>query len=233
MYGVLFLPLTLLFLLSGFVRADVAPLVTRAASPLFEGLPGASTSGTGSLFAGRAEGSLFAPFPDRIRPSNGGAQGQVAALFALIAEAEAGVAGYDAYNHGARIPPPRAPSQMSLGEIYAWIAATPGQPHAIGRYQFIPDTLRRVARLRGHGPEVPFTAEVQDDLALILLEEAGLMAFEGGTLGRREFMQNLARIWAGLPLPNGLSYYHGHAGNRATMTWARFDAGIEAIWPRG
>ena len=31
---------------------------------------------------------------------------------------------------------------MTLDEIFAWIAATPGQPHAIGRYQFIPDTLR-------------------------------------------------------------------------------------------
>ncbi len=236
LYGVLFVPLTIIFLLTGLARADVAPLVARAA-PLIDGSIGASGPGTGSLFAGTRDGSLFAPFPVRTRsdpagPSGPiGQSGQVALLFNLIARAEAGAAGYDAYNRGARIPPPRAPSQMTLGEIYAWITATPGQPHAIGRYQFIPDTLRRVARIRGYGPEVRFSAEVQDSLATVLLNEAGLQSFEGGTLGRRDFMHNLARIWAGLPLPNGRSYYEGYAGNRATMSWADFNGGMAAIWP--
>ena len=46
-------------------------------------------------------------------------------------------------------------------------------------------------------------------------------------------MHNLARIWAGLPLPNGRSFYQGFAGNRATMSWAEFNGGMEAIWPTG
>jgi len=44
-------------------------------------------------------------------------------------------------------------------------------------------------------------------------------------------MNNLAKIWAGLPNSTGKSYYHGHAGNRATMTWARFRAEMEKIFP--
>jgi hypothetical protein len=44
-------------------------------------------------------------------------------------------------------------------------------------------------------------------------------------------MNNLAKIWAGLPNSTGKSHYHGYAGNQATMTWARFDAEMAMIFP--
>ena len=188
-----------------------------------------------SLFSGTQAG-MFAPLPERVTlaaarpPIVGTGTTPVDQLLSLIARAEAGSAGYDAVQYGARVKPPRRPTEMTLGEIYQWIDATPGQPHAIGRYQFIPDTLRRVAHVRGFGPEVPFSEGVQDVLALVLLEDAGLEAFQDGELERRAFMRNLAQIWAGLPLPNGRSYYHGYAGNAATMTWAAFDGGMAEIW---
>lgn len=189
-----------------------------------------------SLFAGARTG-LFAPLPERrsaqhasFRAPQPTGTTPVDQLLSLMAKAEAGPAGYDAVQYGARIRPGRPPTQMTLGEIYAWIEAMPGQPHAIGRYQFIPPTLRRVARVRGFGPETPFTPGVQDTLALVLLEDAGLSDFQQGTLDRRAFMHNLAKIWAGLPLPNGSSYYEGHAGNSATMSWVAFDGGLQAIW---
>ena len=190
-----------------------------------------------SLFQGSQAG-MFAPLPDRVEPVRarltpqlgGTGSTSVDQLLSLIADAEAGSAGYDAVQHGARIRPAKRPTDMTLGEIYDWIDATPGQPHAIGRYQFIPPTLRRVAQIRGFGPETRFTPGVQDALALVLLEDAGLSRFRDGDMNRLRFMHNLARIWAGLPLPNGRSYYHGHAGNRATMTWAAFDGGMKAIW---
>lgn len=198
----------------------------------------------GSLFAGANVG-LFAPPPmppaaepdtTPVAPPAPSAQplsgnSRIDRLLSLIALAEAGPAGYDAVQHGARVRPTKPPTRMTLGEIYAWIDATPGQPHAIGRYQFIPDTLRRVAAVRGYGPETPFTPEVQDSLALVLLEDAGLAEFQTGRMERERFMHNLARIWAGLPLPNGNSYYHGYAGNRATITWATFEGGMARIWP--
>lgn len=229
---------------TGIARADVVPLITMAASPLIGAsatplLPrsaGSTTTPSGSLFAGNGTG-FFAPLPPRARgepassrPLSGGSP--IAQLLTLIARVEAGLSGYDAVQHGARIRPSRAPTQMTLGEIHDWIAATPGQPHAIGRYQFIPPTLRRVAQIRGYGPDTPFTAQVQDSLALVLLEDAGLRAFESGTMERRRFMNNLARIWAGLPLPNGQSYYEGYAGNSAAMTWEAFEGGVARIWPR-
>lgn len=200
-----------------FPRSTVAPeIATRA-----------------SLFAPNPQMGFFAPLPEPALPTapiGGTGDEPVDHLLSLIARAEAGAAGYDAVQHGARVKPSRLPTQMTLGEIYQWIADTPGQPHAIGRYQFIPSTLRRVAAERGFGPETLFTAGVQDALALVLLEDAGLSQFQVGELGRRSFMHNLARIWAGLPLPNGRSYYEGHAGNSATMTWAAFDGGMARIW---
>lgn len=203
-----------------FVRADGGPSTARAPASLFSG----------------AQSGMFAPLPQRVtlaaaRPSilSTGTT-PIDRLLSLIAQAEAGSAGYDAVQYGARVKPSRHPTDMTLGDIYAWIEATPGQPHAIGRYQFIPDTLRRVARIRGFGPEVQFTAGVQDVLALVLLQDAGLEAFQRGEMDRRAFMRNLAQIWAGLPLPNGRSYYHGYAGNAASMTWAAFDGGMAEIW---
>lgn len=227
----------LLFMLAGFARADVAPLHT-AVAPLFGGTSNPSSGASGSLFAGTTSGSMFAPLPPRQRtspdiPGTLGRSSPIAQLLSLIAQAEAGRDGYDAVQHGARIRPQRPPTQMTLGEIYAWIDETPGQPHAIGRYQFIPDTLRRVAGIAGVDTSARFTPEVQDALALVLLEDAGLRRFEAGDLGRRGFMHGLARIWAGLPLPNGQSYYEGYAGNRASMSWEVFEGGMRRIWPSG
>jgi hypothetical protein len=218
--------------LAGMAAGEAQPLAVGAVSPLIAAVQGGGRSGSASLFMGPGDGGFFAPQPARTRPLHTMGD-EVALLLALIARAEAGAAGYDAVQRGARIPPPRAPTEMTLGEVYDWITATPGQPHAIGRYQFIPPTLRRVAQARGYGRGTRFDAEVQDALAMVLLEEAGIAAFRRGEMDRRSFMGRLARIWAGLPLPDGRSYYHGYAGNRATMSWEAFEAGMARIWPAG
>ena len=203
---------------------------------------------TASLFAGKAGRSFFAPSPVRPRRAEAAAVRQVSytvpqgtALLAgngpadrvrhLIAAAEAGKHGYDAVQHGARIRPGAPPTHMTIAEIYAWIKATPGQPHAIGRYQFIPSTLRRLVGILGLDTRTRFTPQVQDALADVLLAEAGFNEVRAGRIGRRTFMNNLAKIWAGLPTSTGQSHYHGYAGNRATMTWARFDAEMATIFP--
>ena len=208
-------------------------------------LPPPAAAQNGSLFVQRAgtalasasAGSLFqrASVPGFLTPLPGTDAGgtlapEIAALLDLIALAEAGPAGYNAVQHGARIRPLGRPTQLTLGEIFNWIKDTPGQPHAIGRYQFIPATLRRLVGIKGYPLTTRFSPEVQDQLALILLKEAGLEEFQTRALPRRAFMKNLAQIWAGLPLPNGRSYYAGYAGNKATMSFARFEAGMEAVF---
>jgi muramidase (phage lysozyme) len=156
---------------------------------------------------------------------------EVQMIRAMIQEAESRKDGYDAVQHGARIKPPKRPTQMTLAEVFAWIDATPGQPHAIGLYQFIPETLRRVVAKTGVKLSQRFGPQVQDQLADVLLAEAGLHKFLAGQLERKGFMNNMAKIWAGLPNSNGKSHYDGYAGNKAAVTWARFDAVMAQISP--
>ncbi len=192
-----------------------------------------------SLFIGRATGGLFAPVAphDRTQSSGShdygpllGSDPQAEMIRDLIARAEAGPAGYDAVQYGARRRPALPPTQMALGDIFAWIEATPGQPHAIGRYQFIPATLERLVAILGARPEDRFSPQMQDRLADILLLEAGLADYRAGGITRHEFMNNLARIWAGLPNSSGRSHYHGYAGNAATMSWSQFDGAMAEIF---
>ncbi|GAA6200163.1 hypothetical protein [Aquicoccus sp. SU-CL01552] len=159
-------------------------------------------------------------------------KGQAAQLRDLIGHAEASRAGYDSVQHGARTPPSKRPTEMTVGEIFAWIAATPGQPHAIGRYQFIPKTLRSLVGRGKIGMDERFSRALQDHLADMLLADAGFDAFQSGQMSQEAFMYNLAGIWAGLPLPSGRSRYHGYAGNRATISWTTYQTEIALIYAR-
>lgn len=201
--------------------------------------PVSAAPGAGpSTFIGQDAAGFFAPWPDRVAapvrrsaaPLQGGG-GPVAQLRDLIAAAEAGPADYDAVQHGARIRPPAPPTRLTIGQIDDWIRATPGQPHAIGRYQFIPPTFRRLVQHLGLTPDTPFSPVVQDRMADILMVEAGLEKFLSGEIGRVAFMNRLARVWAGLPTSSGRSHYHGYAGNRATKTWAEYHAAMVSIFP--
>lgn len=178
--------------------------------------------GAASLFRDRNEGSLFHVAPV--------VTFDVAGIMDFIASAEAGAADYDAVQYGARIKTPKPPTQMTVGEINAWIDATPGQPHAIGRYQFIPATLRRLVAFQGVQPHERFSPALQDQLAHQLIEEAGLSAHRAGEMTQIAFMNNLAKIWAGLPNSSGKSHYHNYAGNRATVTWDAFKSEMDRIF---
>lgn len=189
-----------------------------------------------SLFHETDDGLLAPPRARATRPSLPYAApapyaSPVEQLRQLIQIAESRRDGYDAVQHGAKIKPTKPPTRMSIGEIYRWIEATPRQPHAIGRYQFIPKTLKRLVRQLGLKASTRFSPLVQDQLADILLAEAGLIKLKAGHITRRAFMRNLAKIWAGFPLPNGQSYYQGYAGNKASMSWAAFDLEMARIFP--
>jgi hypothetical protein len=151
-------------------------------------------------------------------------------LLDLIASAEAGPSGYDAIHMSATRLPSAPPTQLTLRQIYEWIDQTPGQHHAIGRYQFIPSTLARLVEAEGISLDQKFTPQVQRQLAAHLVFEADYQAFLNGRTDADTFMDNLARIWAGLPLRNGNSAYHNYAGNRATITRATFSGVVEKIY---
>ena len=207
---------------------DRAPLLDQARQPLITPRTGATVQGA-SLFVGPRNDGLFAPATRRSLTAPLTGTSVAARLRNLIALAEAGREGYDAVQHGARIGPPKRPTQMTLREIDAWTRATPGQPHAIGRYQFIPPTLRRLTARLDLAPGTRFSPDVQDRLGDLLLAEAGLAEVQRGEITENTFLLNLSRIWAGLPTSSGRSYYHGVAGNKATMSWDRYARAVREI----
>lgn len=219
-------------LCAGAVSLFEAPSVPRVAlitSPSAAGRAGAMAPA--SLFVGREGSSLFAaPAPRPMAQPRTLNSNAAQVVRQIIEQAESRRDGYDAVQHGAKIKPVRKPTQMTVAEIYDWIAATPGQPHAIGRYQFIPPTLRRVMKKVGAHPSQRFTPALQDQLADVLLAEAGYHQIKAGKLSRRAFMNNLAKIWAGLPNDTGRSHYAGYAGNKASMSWERFDAQMAQVF---
>ncbi|MEI4231677.1 hypothetical protein [Roseovarius sp. D22-M7] len=207
---------------------DRTPLVNGARQPMFAAREAPPVQ-SASLFTGRKDDGLFGAASRRAL-TGPLTDGSVAArLRDLIALAEAGPDGYDAVQHGARIRPPKPPTRMTLREIEAWTRATPGQPHAIGRYQFIPATLRRLTATLDLPPGTRFGPHVQDRLGDLLLAEAGLAEVQRGKISEAAFLLNLSRIWAGLPTASGRSYYHGVAGNKATMSWNRYARAVREI----
>ncbi|MGI3211271.1 hypothetical protein ACROSR_09165 [Roseovarius tibetensis] len=208
---------------------DRAPLFDNPRQPLIAARTGPSVQ-SASLFVGPEDGDgLFAPTPRQPLTAPRTGPSAAARLRDLIALAEAGRAGYDAVQHGATIRPPKRPTQMTLREIDQWTRATPGQPHAIGRYQFIPATLRRLTARLHLSPGTRFGPDVQDRLGDLLLADAGLDKVQRGEITQDAFLLNLAKIWAGLPTATGRSYYHGVAGNKATMTWHRYTQAVREI----
>ena len=101
---------------------------------------------------------------------------------------------------------------------------------AIGRYQFIPETLESLRDRLGLRGDEPFTPALQDQLALVLARDAGVNAWLDGTLTTDTLAHNLSRIWAGLPQDaSNTSYYQDIGNNTAHIDYATVVAGLEAI----
>ena len=155
---------------------------------------------------------------------------RLALLLDLIA-AEEGPMGYDAVQHQATVPPPKPPTQMTVAEVFAWIGDTPGQQHAIGRYQIIPATLVRLVDVLGVPHGARFDPALQDRMGAYLARQAGYDAFASGEMEAEVFMDRLAGVWAALPDRSGKSVYHGIAGNRATLSRAEYRRRMAALFP--
>jgi hypothetical protein len=183
----------------------------------------------GSSFHGREAQSSFDLTP-RSQPKSATGrpfvmpQGtdQLAKVRAVIFHAESRQGGYDAYNLSARIPPPRPASTLTLREIQQWTWDTPGQQHAIGRYQIIPSTLNALIARTGISQDAVFDPQIQDAFANVLIIDAGYLALKDGTMSLDGFKAELAKVWAGFPLPTGESYYKGVANNQATISYEMY-----------
>lgn len=115
-------------------------------------------------------------------------------------------------------------TDMTLGEVLEWQAeyVSRGNPsNAVGRYQFIQPTLEKLINKLNLNLDVKFSAQLQDRLAIALIEERGAVAFVNHKLSIKDFLHNLAKEWAALPRIYGdtpeASYYEGDGLNHSRV----------------
>lgn len=172
--------------------------------------------GSGVLPSAAESVGLFCP---AIRPVHE----QVKPLADLIATGEGS---YDAVNRGYAGDTPqgftsltgKAPKDTTVREVISmqrnWI-------YAVGRYQFIPDTLRFAVAMSSVDMEDKFTEETQDRLfaALLTSKRPAIAAYLRGDHDYIGWaLDELAKEWASVEYRNGRGFYDYIGGNRAHIS---------------
>jgi muramidase (phage lysozyme) len=128
-------------------------------------------------------------------------------------------------------------NKMTINEVTEWQKTLPPNKKAAGKYQFIPETLLRMAKSAGLSGDEFYNEETQDKLAHKQLEELGLDDYQNGKITLEQFAKRVAGTWAAFPvlsdttiedkfgkreLKSGDSYYKGVGGNKANVTPEEF-----------
>jgi muramidase (phage lysozyme) len=122
-------------------------------------------------------------------------------------------------------------SKLTFDQTMA-LSKTLGQQHgssAIGRYQFMHDTLAGLKSKLGLSGNEMFTPALQDRLGKVLLQGRGYDEWKTGKLSDQAFMHNLSKEWAGLTDPNtGRGYYPGQTtGHSLAQQFAALKAELD------
>ena len=110
--------------------------------------------------------------------------------------------------------------KMTMNDLakYQLAHAKKAGSSAAGRYQIMHFNTINYARAAGLDPQKEkFTPENQDKMGIVFLKEKGLDQWLSGKISDKNFLEGLARVWAGLPAPSkdGDSYYGGVGLNRS------------------
>ena len=127
-------------------------------------------------------------------------------------------------------------TSMTIAEVLQWQEdyVEEGSPSsAVGRYQFIRPTLQGLIDEHNVDTDLPFTAEVQDKLAIELIKRRGVYDFMDGKISREDFAHNLSQEWAALPSVKGdnpeESYYADDGLNEARLDIAEIYHSMETL----
>jgi muramidase (phage lysozyme) len=138
-------------------------------------------------------------------------------LLNLVASAESGKNGYNKIFGGKTLNL----TSMTVGDVLTLQRnmVNNGSPSsALGRYQFINKTLKGLISDLGIPLNATFNEELQDKLGVALMKRRGWDKFKSGKMSEDQFLNNLAKEWAGLPNTSGRSHYAGDGLNRATVS---------------
>ena len=115
-------------------------------------------------------------------------------------------------------------TNMTIAEVLSWQTnyIKQGSPSsAVGRYQIINKTLAGLVDQLDLDTSKIFDEELQDRLAIALLERRGAKDFVNGRISREEFASNLSKEWAALPKVLGdnphESYYASDGLNQSRI----------------
>ncbi|KQP81768.1 hypothetical protein ASF60_22185 [Methylobacterium sp. Leaf113] len=107
----------------------------------------------------------------------------------------------------------------------AWSGNRGTESSATGRYQFMKKTLRGLKQEMGLSGTERFSPELQDRMALQLLNRRGYSEWQAGRITDAQFANRLALEWASLPnitaqngRPAGVSAYTGDGLNKSLVS---------------
>lgn len=110
-------------------------------------------------------------------------------------------------------------TKMTIKEVFELqeqLLAEGKKSSAVGRYQFIRNTLKEEVSKMGIDENTIFDENLQDQLARSRLIYRGFEKFKAGTISTEEFIENLAREWAAFPKdPSNQSHHKGVLNNKA------------------
>lgn len=146
-------------------------------------------------------------------------------LLDLVASKEASIHGYNQTNG----PKNRDNlTEMTFAEVIAkqdadyYMNKPQATSNAVGRYQFIPKTLKHAMDLTGLSPDDVMNEENQDKMAAALLEKRKLSEFLSGEIDAEQFAEELSKEWAAFPVMEGErrgeSRYEEIGNNTAHLT---------------
>jgi len=144
-------------------------------------------------------------------------------LLSVIAKGES-TGNYNAYfgsptNTSVRL------TDMTISEVLDWqkdYVAAGNASNAAGRYQIIQPTLEGLVRELKLAPSERFDEQLQDKLAITLMERRGSKEFIDKRINAEQFAASLAKEWAALPNVTGdrptESFYAGDGLNESRVS---------------
>jgi len=127
-------------------------------------------------------------------------------------------------------------TKMTIGEVLAWqekYIAKGSPSSAAGKYQIIRPTLEGLIKEQGIDKNKLYNKNMQDRLAVGLLERRGVKDYAEGKISRKQFAHNLSREWAALPKIVGKnphkSYYAGDGLNKVQITREEILSSIDTL----
>jgi surface antigen len=131
-------------------------------------------------------------------------------------------------------------TSMSVGEVMDWQRGylnRGSDSSAIGKYQFLLGTLQSLVSAYDIPHHTKFDKDLQDELAVHLLEKRELGSYLKGHISARQFAHELSKEWASLPRVTGshpeASYYAGDGLNHSFISVREILHDVRAIKSHG